>query len=80
MRHHYQNWKFRSTKLRSEYIYENYLQEKREESLLIAMVEESGELYLYPLPESKTPKAGDTVISYGPEIKDSRKVEVENSA
>jgi hypothetical protein len=79
MRHHYLNWQFRRTKLRDEYTYEDYLREKSADSLLIAIVEESGEIYFYPLQESKTPKVGDTVISYSPENKSAKKADTGNS-
>lgn len=64
MRHHYQNGQFHQTKLSKEYTYEDYLEKKNEDSILIAAVEENGNFEFYPISESRVPKEGETIISY----------------
>jgi NhaP-type Na+/H+ or K+/H+ antiporter len=66
MRRHYQGWVFRKTLLSENYDYQTLLKEKNENTILIAIVDDQGEIKFYPIDESVEPETGDTVISFGP--------------
>jgi NhaP-type Na+/H+ or K+/H+ antiporter len=66
MRRHYQGWIFRKTLLSESYNYQSFIDEKNGDMILIAIIDNQGELKFYPLNDSYDPEPGDTVISFGP--------------
>ncbi|ABA57043.1 cation:proton antiporter [Nitrosococcus oceani] len=71
MRHYYHGWEFRSTQLTEEYTYEDYLQDRPQELILIAVVTKNGQLTFYPLAGLNPPETGDTIISFSPDDSES---------
>jgi hypothetical protein len=66
MRRHYQGWVFRKTLLSENFDYRKFLDEKNEDTVLIAIIDKNGEIKFYPLDESFAPDSGNTIISFGP--------------
>jgi NhaP-type Na+/H+ or K+/H+ antiporter len=66
MRRHYQGWVFRKTLLSENFDYRKFLDEKNEDTVLIAIIDKNGEIKFYPLDESFEPDSGNTIISFGP--------------
>jgi len=67
MRGYYQGWMFRKTLLSETFTYQQFLESKNPESILIAVIEPKGEIKFYPLEENVKARTGDTIISFGPQ-------------
>lgn len=67
MRGYYQGWEFRKTLLSETFTYQEFLESKNPESILIAVIEPKGEIKFYPLDENVQAKTGDTIVSFGPQ-------------
>lgn len=66
MRLYYHGWEFRKTQLTEAYTYLDYLQDHQQETLLIAVVTQHGQVMFYPLVDLDSLQTGDIVISFGP--------------
>ncbi|HEX6929892.1 MAG TPA: NAD-binding protein, partial [Gammaproteobacteria bacterium] len=59
-------WKFHKSTLSESYSWEDYRQECSEDTLHILRVSDDGEVIVHSPQKKFEPKAGDTVISFGP--------------
>jgi hypothetical protein len=64
-RRHSQGWKFQKTRLTETFSFEDYLRETSEETVTLLLVKPEGAVSVHSPQAPISPKAGDTVVSFG---------------
>lgn len=62
----YRGWKFQQTQLSDQYTYEQYLEQAKPKSVMVALIAENGQVQFNSPEQPLKPKPGETIIGYGP--------------
>ncbi len=69
MRGHYQGWVFHKTLLSENFTFQEFLDSKYPDTILIATIDPKGRIHFFLMDEAEPANTGDTILSFGPQQK-----------